>query len=211
MRELYNKQLEKLRNELTEMGAMCEEAIDCAIRGLIINDQELRQKTFTLEKEIDQKEREIGRLCVMLLIKEQPVARDLRFITTSQKMINDMERIGDNAADIAFLFEQSNDEQRSFVGKYMEEMAKSVSKILSDAVDCFVKDNVDEARNVVLFDIVINNHFKDIKQDLVKHIDEGGKNGEVWLDILMTAKYLERIGDHAKNIAKLMAYSVGEE
>ena len=211
MRDLYNKQLEKLRNDLTLMGALCEDIIDCVINGLTTNDPELRNKTSVLEDEIDKKEREIGRLCVMLLIREQPVARDLRFITTCQKMINDMERIGDNAFSIALLFQEANDEQRSFVGKYMEEMAQSVSKILSDAVDCFIKNNVDEARNVILFDIVINNQFKNIKQDIIKRINERGEHGEVCLDIFMTAKYLERIGDHAKNIAKLVAYSVGEE
>jgi phosphate transport system protein len=211
MREFYNKQLEKLRNELTEMGALCEEAINCAINGLVTNNQEMRRKTFEIEDEINQKEREIGRLCIMLLIKEQPVARDLRFITTSQRMVGDLERIGDNAVSIALLFEKAHDEQRAFIGKYMEEMTKSVSKILSDAIDSFIKNNVEEARDVVMFDIVINNHFKNIKQDLAKRINEEGKNGEVCLDIFMAAKYLERIGDHAKNLAKLVAYSVGEE
>ena len=211
MREFYNKQLEKLRNELTLMGALCEEAINCAINGLVTNNREMRQKTLEIEEEINQKEREIGRLCIMLLIKEQPVARDLRFITTSQRMVGDLERIGDNAVSIALLFEHADDEQRAFIGKYMEEMTKSVSKILSDAIDSFVKNNVEEARDVVMFDIVINNHFKNIKQDLAKRIDEEGQNGEVCLDIFMTAKYLERIGDHAKNLAKLVAYSVGEE
>ncbi|MDR0303557.1 MAG: phosphate signaling complex protein PhoU [Chitinispirillales bacterium] len=211
MREAYNKQLEKLHNELTLMGAMCEEAIDCAIRGLVLNDRQLRQRALELEREIDDKEREIGFFCVMLLIREQPVARDLLFITRSQKMINDMERIGDNAADIAFLFEQSEDEQRYFVGKYMEDMARSVSKIISDAVDCFVKNKVEEAKDIILFDDVIDNHFREIKKDFIKHIEEDGKNAEIWLDILMTAKYLERIGDHAKNIAKLVVYTIGDQ
>jgi len=210
MRESYNRQLQKLRNDLTEMGALCEEAINCTINGLVTNNKEMRKRTFELEEEIDDKEREISRLCITLLVREQPIASDLRLITTTQKMVNDMERIGDNAASITYLFEKANDEQRYFIGKYMEEMAKSVGKILSDAVNCLVKNDVEEAQGVIMFDIVINNHFKNIKQDLIRRIDEEGKNGELCLDIFLAAKYLERIGDHAKNLAKIVAFSVGE-
>ncbi|MCL2845074.1 MAG: phosphate signaling complex protein PhoU [Chitinivibrionia bacterium] len=210
MRESYKRQLEKLRCDMTEMGALCEYAINSTINGLVTNNSEMRKKTFAIEEQIDNMEREISRLCIILLIREQPVAGDLRFITTTQKLIGDMERIGANAASISYLFENASDEQRHFVGKYMEEMAKSVAKIISNAVDCLIKNDVEEAKNVIMFDIVINNHFKDIKQGLIKRIDEDGKNGELCLDIFQAAKYLERIGDHAKNIAKVVAYSIQE-
>jgi phosphate transport system protein len=211
MRETYNKQLEMLHNELTLMGAMCEESINCAIGGLIENDLQLRQKSLTLEKEIDMKKQEIEHFCLRLLLREQPVARDLRFITTSQKMISDMERIGDNAADIALLYERVKDEQRVFAGEYVEDMSKAVAKILSDAVDCFVKNQIERAKKVVLYDEVVDNYFHEIKQNLTERIATDGKNGELWLDILMTAKYLERIGDHAKNIARLVVFHSGEK
>jgi phosphate transport system protein len=208
MRESYKRHLEKLRGDLAEMGALCEEAINCSINGLVANNAEMRKKTFAIEEQIDDKEREISRLCIILLIREQPVASDLRFITTAQKLVGDMERIGANSASIAYLFENASDEQRYFVGKYMEAMAKSVAQIISNAIDCLIKNDVEEAKSVIIFDVVINNHFKNIKQDLIRRIDEDGKNGELCLDTFQAAKYLERIGDHAKNIAKIVAYSV---
>jgi len=211
MRESYKRLLEKLRNDLTEMGVLCEEAINSSINGLVANNQEMRKKTFEIEEQIDNKEREISRLCITLLIREQPVAGDLRFITTTQKMIGDMERIGANASSIAYLFENASEEQRYFVGKYMEAMAKSVVQIITNAVDCLIKNDVEEAKSVIIFDVVINNHFKDIKKDLIKRIDEDGKNGELCLDTFQAAKYLERIGDHAKNLAKVVAYSIQAE
>jgi phosphate transport system protein len=210
MRIAYNKQLEALHYELTVMGAMCEESINCATKGLIENDFEMRQRSIMLEREIHMKRHEIEQFCVRLLLREQPVAKDLRFITTSQKMINDMDRIGDNAADIASLYEHVPDEQRVFAGKYIEDMAKEVAKILSDTVDCFVKNLVEKAKKVILLDDIIDNHFHEIKKDLIEQIALDGEKGEMWLNILMTAKYLERMGDHSKNIAKLVIISSGE-
>jgi phosphate transport system protein len=211
MRELYNKQLEILHNELTMMGMMCEQAISCSVSGLLENSLEMRQKAISLGKDIQMKQHEIEQFCIRLILREQPVACDLRFITTSQKMTADMDRIGDNAADIAFLYEHTTNEQRVFAGGYIEDMAKAVSNMLSDAVDCFVKNDLEKAKKVILFDDVINNFFDKIIQNFVERITEDkGKNSEIWLDILMTAKYLEKIGDHTKNIARLVVVYGGE-
>jgi len=210
MRETYNRQLEMLHSELTLMGAMCEESINCAIGGLLENNLQLRQKSLTLGKDIDMKKQEIEHFCMRLLLREQPVAKDLRFITMSQKMVDDMERIGDNAADIALLYDGVNDEQRVFAGEYLEDMSKAVADILSDAVDCFVKNHVERAKKVVIRDDEVDNYFREIKQNLIERIASDGRNGGICLDILMTAKYLERIGDHAKNIAKLVVFHGGE-
>jgi len=208
MREVYNKQLRELRSELVLMGAMCEEAISCAIQGLVENNDELRKKTFTLEKEISLKEREIEQVCFRLLIREQPVAGDFRFITASQKMANSMYRIGDQAADIALIFEEIGIEQRAFVYEYIGKMVTTCSKMLLGAVDSFAQSDVVKAKEVIALDDMVDNYFFETKKELVRQISADSDNGEVWLDILMIAKHLERVGDHAKNIAKLVIYSV---
>lgn len=208
MREAYNKQLKELRSELVLMGAMCEEAISSAIKGLVENNDELRKKTFELEKEISLKEREIEQVCFRLLIREQPVASDFRFITASQKMANSMYRIGDQAADIALIFEEIGAKQRKFVYDYIGEMAAVCSKMLLAAVDSFVHNDIENASEAVKLDDTVDEYFKDVKKELVGQISNDSQNGEVWLDILMIAKHLERIGDHAKNIAKSVIYSV---
>jgi len=206
MRKLYNKQLKELRQELVIMGAMCEEAINCAIQGLIENNDDLRKKTFEMEKEISLKEREIENVCLRLMLREQPVASDFRFITASQKMANSMYRIGDQTADIALLFEEINVEQRAFVYEYICKMVAVCSKMLLEAVDSLVHNDIAKAKEVIATDDVVDNYFLDIKKELVGQILKDSVSGETWLDILMIAKHLERIGDHAKNIAKSVVY-----
>ena len=211
MREVYNKQLRELRAELVLMGAMCEEAINCAIQGLIDNNEELCDRTFVLEKEISTKEREIEQSCFRIMLREQPVASDFRFITASQKIANSMYRIGDQAADIALLFEEINVERRAFVYEYIGKMAATCSKMLLEAVNSFVSSDVKKAAEVKALDDIVDNYFSDVKKELVGQIAKNPENGETWLDILMIAKHLERIGDHAKNIARSVIYSVRQE
>jgi phosphate transport system protein len=208
MRESYNKQLEHLHSELILMGAMCEEAINNAIKGIIENDSQLREDTITLERDIKMKQREIEQFCVRLLLREQPIASDLRFIIAAQKMINDMYRIGNQDADIALDFEEIGKEQRFFVVEHVEKMAQSVSKMLVDAVDSFVNKDIEKAKSVILFDDVVDNYFIDVKKGLIEQISKDYNNGVVYLDILMIAKHLERIGDHTRSIAKMVVFSI---
>ena len=208
MRDNYRKRLETLHTDLILMGALCEDAIANAVKGLLDEDAALLQKAKGLEKEIDLKEREIEAFCIRLLIREQPVAGDLRLITAAQRMIADMERIGDHAEDIAELAPfMAGSAVKSDTN--INEMAGATVKMLSDSVDSFVYGDLRKARSVVDYDDVVDGLFARIKRELIDLIAlDGKKNGEACLDLLMIAKYLERIGDHAVNIAEWVTYSI---
>jgi phosphate transport system protein len=207
MRDNYRKRLETLHTDLIFMGALCEDAIANSVKGLLDEDPVLLQKAIDIEKEIDLKEREIESFCVRLLIREQPVAGDLRLITAAQRMISDMERIGDHAADIAELAPfMAGSAVKSDI--HINEMAGAAVKMLSDSVDSFVYGDLEKARFVVGYDDVVDELFTRIKRELIDLIALDGKNGEACLDLLMIAKYLERIGDHAVNIAEWVTYSI---
>ncbi|MDR1134823.1 MAG: phosphate signaling complex protein PhoU [Clostridiales Family XIII bacterium] len=205
MRDSYIKQLQQMHTELIRMGAYCEESINCAVKGLLYDDAGLRERAFYLEDTINLKQREIEGFCVKLLLREQPVASDLRQITTAQKMIIDMERIGDQARDIA---EISTFTAASSVKSdiHIADMASSAIKMLTDSVDSFVRADLDKARQVVDYDDIVDELFDKIKSELIDIImADPGKGGDC-LDLLMIAKYLERIGDHAENIAESVVY-----
>ncbi|MDR1363537.1 MAG: phosphate signaling complex protein PhoU [Spirochaetaceae bacterium] len=220
MREYYQKQLEGLHNELIRMGALCEEAVAGAVMGLLEEDGKLRQKVINMEKEIDLKEREIESICVRLLLREQPVAGDLRQITAAQRIVSDMERIGDQAADIARLAEVMYGEGSYSAGEiektvksgvYISDMSLAITKMLSASVDSFVHGDLQKAREVIKMDDAVDNFFVKVKHGLIKIIKKDSKTAGACLDILMIAKYLERSGDHAVNIAKWVAYSITGE
>ncbi|MDR0599702.1 MAG: phosphate signaling complex protein PhoU [Treponema sp.] len=207
MRDSYLKQLEFLHSELIRMGALCEEAIACAMKGLLEDSPLFRDKAAELEKEIDRKEREIERFCVRLILREQPVAGDLRQITSAQKMIADMDRIGDQAADIAEL-------SRFLAGGgvkgrvHIDDMAKAAGKMVTDSVDAFVAADLAKARAVMAYDDVVDGFFVKIREELIEAIAQDSSSGGACLDMLMVAKHLERIGDHARNIAKGVEHCV---
>jgi phosphate transport system protein len=207
MRDGYRKQLEALHVSLIRMGAFCEEAIAKAVKGLLDEDMSLAREVARTEREIDLMEREIEAFCLRLLLREQPVAGDLRQITAAQRMITDMERIGDQAADIAEL-------STFMVGSPVKsdirigDMARAAVKMLSDSVDSFVGDDLEKARGVIAYDDVVDDLFDEIKKELISLIAKDGENGGACLDLLMIAKYLERIGDHATNIAEWVEYSI---
>ena len=207
MRGSYFKQLEALHTELIRMGAFCEEAIGCAIKGLLEDDDEYRKKAIYMEEAINEKEREIEYFCTRLLLREQPVARDLRQITTAQKMIIDMERIGDQAADIAeisaFIL---NSRVKSDID--IADMAAATIKMLTSSVDSFVESDIDKANKVIESDDLVDDLFDKVKSELINKIAEDSSTGGECLDLLMIAKYLERIGDHAVNIAESVVYSI---
>jgi phosphate transport system protein len=208
MRESYRKQLDTLHSELIRLGALCEDAIACAVKGLLKDDPVLRDKATELEQDIDLKEREIETFCVRLLLREQPVAGDLRQITAAQHMITDMERIGDQAENIA---ELSRFIEGSSIknGVHIGDMADATVKMLTDSVDAFVASDLEKAQAVIEYDKEVDALFRQIKGELIDMISETGRDAAgVCLDLLMIAKYLERIGDHAQNIAEWVEYSI---
>ena len=206
MREGFISQLEKLHAELILMGALCEDAIASAIKGLIDEDEALQKKVVQLENEINHKEREIEDFCLRLLIREQPVAGDLRQINAAQKLIANMERIGDQAFDIAELSAfMMGSHIKSDV--HITDMARATVTMLQKSVDSFVSGDIDGAKEVIAYDDAVDDLFVKIKSELVDEIAKDPGGGGECLDLLMIAKYLERIGDHAVNIAEQVIYT----
>ena len=207
MRSRFDEQLAQLKCELIEMGALCEEAIALAAKALDEADVKLAAKVAPLSGEIDRMERNIESLCLKLLLSQQPVARDLRMISAALKLITDMERIGDQASDIAeiinFLDGRSIEEC-----EYIGEMAKAAIRMVTDSVDAYVKQDVDAAHRVIAGDDVVDDYFDKVKTSLISLIAHNPDEGRYALDLLMIAKYFERIGDHAVNIAEWAVFSV---
>lgn len=210
MRNRFNEQLMQLNRELIEMGALCEEAILVASESLLANDKQLAAKVAPLDSEIDRKERTIESLCLKLLLQQQPVARDLRQISAALKMITDMERIGDQAEDIAEII-CSIDVYPAGNSRLLQEMADATIKMVTESVDAFVKNDIIIAKKVIEDDDIVDSYFDQIKQKLIASIAEDPDNGEFAIDILIIAKYFERIGDHAVNIAEWVIFSVTGE
>ena len=207
MRNKFDSQLEKLNLELITMGALCEDAISASVKGFLDDDDALCQKAVETEDEINRKERDIESICMKLLLEQQPVARDLRVISSALKMISDMERIGDQAYDIAEIAKFiKNSNVKSKI--HIKDMATAATKMVTDSVDSFVKKDVKLARAVMAYDDKVDNLFNCVKDELVQLITEDKANGEFCIDLLMIAKYLERIGDHAVNIAEWVEYSI---
>ncbi len=207
MRNRFDSQLEKLNLELITMGALCEDAISASVKALLDDDDRLLEKVFAADSEIDQKERDIEAICMKLLLQQQPVARDLRVISSALKMISDMERIGDQASDIAEITKFiRNSNVKSKI--HIKDMATATIKMVTDSIDSFVKKDIDLAREVMKYDDKVDNLFDCVKDELVQLITANKENGEFCIDLLMIAKYLERIGDHAVNIAEWVEYSI---
>ena len=207
MRSRFDEQLKRLDKELIEMGAMCEEAIALAAKALLDGDESLAAKVTPLDTEIDQMERDIESMCLKLLLQQQPVARDLRQISAALKMITDMERIGDQAADIAEIipfFLSHNTFDCTLVCR----MAQQASSMVTQSVDAFVRRDVDLARSITKQDDLVDEDFSNVKQALISAIAREPGQGEVALDLLMIAKYFERIGDHAVNLSEWVEFSV---
>lgn len=208
MRNKFDEQLEYLNKEMTIMGNLCQQVISKAIQVTMDHGNEsLKNEVLDIDGEIDRKEREIENICMKLLLRQQPVATDLRVISSALKMISDMERIGDQASDIVELakFLKDSDIKHSI---HLDEMAEEVIKMVDESVDSFVNKDLYMARTVIISDDIVDNYFDDIKKRLVKLIAENQNEGEEFIDLLMIAKYLERIGDHATNIAEWVEYSI---
>lgn len=210
MRDLYNRQMKKMYALMTEMGALCQDAIGLSVKtldGAEPDARELEEHVFAIDSEIDAMEREIESLCTKLLLRQQPVASDLRRVTAALKMVTDLERIGDQASDIAELsgfIRASGLENRT----HLEQMAEEAIRMVRESVEAFVRLDLNLARAVIAYDDVVDGWFHRIKQELIAIIASDSSRGEECLDILMVAKYLERIGDHATNLAEWVEYAI---
>lgn len=207
MRNYFDSQLQQLNIELINMGALCESAIASAVKALAEKDIRLVEQTNLKEREIDRKERDIETLCLKLLLKQQPVARDLRQISSALKMISDMERIGDQASDIAEIarFAGGNPDNNQL---HIMEMAKKASEMVTAAIDSFVKKDLALAQSVDKLDDTIDELFIRVRNEIIGLVGSDSSKGEHAVDMLMIAKYLERIGDHAVNISEWVIYSI---
>ena len=207
MRSRFDKELEVLDRELVQMGAMIERAIAGAAKALSGRDAEKAREVVALDEQIDVQERVVERLCLRLLLQQQPVARDLRLVSAALKMITDMERIGDQAADIAEIaLRLSAGPPVRF--PHIDDMARAVIRMVTESVDAFVRKDLTLVRAVIASDDVVDGLFREVRDSLVRFIAEHGDCGEQAIDGLMIAKYLERIGDHATNIAEWVAFSM---
>ena len=207
MRNRFDEQLEQLNVELIKTGALCEDAISTTAKALIDNDRELARRVKPIEREIDQKERDIESLCMKLLLQQQPVARDLRQISSALKMLSDLDRIADQATDIADIlpYLQGSVSESKL---HIKEMAQATIKMVTDSIESFVRRDLPLARSVVEYDNVVDGLFNKVKTELIRLISEDSNNGEFCIDLLMVAKYFERIGDHAVNVAEWVQYSL---
>lgn len=207
MRSRFDEQLALLNEELISMGSLCVQAIELILTSLSDKDVQTVKNVRPLDNEIDQKERDIESLCMKLLLRQQPVARDFLQISAALKMITDMERIGDQCDDIAEII-ISLDGRTLKQNIEINEMGKATMKMVTDSVDAYVKKDIKIAQDVITYDDIVDEYFNNIKQTLINDIAQNPEDGEVAIDMLMIAKYFERIGDHATNIAEWVLFSI---
>ena len=207
MRITFEAQLLTLKEQLQQMGGLCEQAIATAIRALTESDSAAIEQVQELESQIDQSERDIEALCMKLLLHQQPVARDLRQISSALKMISDMERIGDQALDIGEICRYLQGHPHS-CKTHLKFMAQQVIHMVTTSVDSYIRQDLAMAKAVIGYDDQVDESFERIKQELISLIAGDSESGEYYLDLLMVAKYLERIGDHATNIAEWVEYAI---
>lgn len=210
MRDFFQEQLNALNRELIFMGAACEEIIAMASESLTGYNEELAKKVTVVGAQIDEGYRTIESICLKLLLRQQPVARDLRVISAAMKMITDMERIGDQAEDIVDLIPKMVIRADEKYPK-IREMAKATQAMVTEAVDAYVKQDLELARKVMAHDDIVDDYFNRVKKGIIGIIAENPTEGEYALDLLMIAKYFERIGDHCTNIAEWVVFSVTGE
>lgn len=207
----FKKQLEQLNDQMITMGSMIENAIETAIAALVSQDTERAEEAIAYDVEIDTQERNIEQLCYKLLLMQQPVAGDLRLVSATMKMITDMERIGDHAADISELTLLMAGKPYIREITDIEQMAKETTVMVTKSVDAYVNRDLDMAREVIAMDDKVDELFNRVKSEIIGEIRAGGDDGEQTTDLLMAAKYFERIGDHATNIAEWVIFSLTGE
>lgn len=210
MRDFFQEQLEQLNRELTRMGAACEEIIAFAARAITGWDEKLASQVAQVGAQIDESEHTIESICLKLLLRQQPVARDLRIISAALKMITDLERIGDQAEDIVELVPDMAGRADAH-DPQIRGMARAAQTMVTEAVDAYVRQDVSLARKVMADDDIVDTYFAQVKQEVLDIIAKGTGEGEYALDLLMIAKYFERIGDHCTNVAEWVVFSLTGE
>ena len=207
MRSKFMGQLEKLHELLLEMGSLVKNNIAKATTALKNQDKELAKEVIDSDHDINQMEKDIESLCTKIMIRQHPVAGDFRLVSSAMKMITDMERIGDQAADIAEISMYLN---QPFIKElvHIPQMAEATIKMVTDSLNAFVNNDLDLANNVIEQDDKVDELFATVKKDLIALINKDANNGEQAIDLIMIAKYFERIGDHATNIAEWVIYAI---
>jgi len=208
MRIHFDEQLEQLNKEIISMGTLVEQAIEMAVDALIKQDVEKAKKAMDFDEEVDRKEKIIENLCLRLLLQQQPVAKDLRIISAALKMITDMERIGDHATDISDLAIALSSLPHIEQLTHIEQMAKETMLMLIQGLEAYVEKDYDKAEKVIARDDIIDGLFTRVKQELIDVIQKNSDCASQAADLLMVAKYFERIGDHATNIAEWAIFSI---
>lgn len=211
MRLKFDEQLKQLGEEMTHMGSMIEGAIQDAVQALLNHDVKTAQRIMKEDDLVDQEQKKIENLCFQLLIQQQPVARDLRTITAAMKMVTDMERIGDHAADISELTVAIANVPCRLPGENIKKMAAETMVMLVDAVDSYVNKDIEKAHAVIAHDDIVDDYFVKVKADLIEVIRQNPEYGEYAADLLLVNKYLERIGDHATNIAEWVIFALNNK
>ena len=207
MRNLFDSQLNTLHRKLIEMGSACETAIDLAVKALLEGNADIAHEAASHDREIDQMERDIEAICLKMLLQQQPVARDLRQISAAMKIITDMERIGDQAEDIGEIVPFLNGR----TGVECEDirlMAETAQQMVRSSIDAYVNHDMALVKKVISMDDIVDDAFDRTKETLIHMISCNREDGQYCLDLLMIAKYLERIGDHATNIAEWVEFSI---
>lgn len=207
MRIFYDNQLKELNQELTRMGGLCEQIIGFAAQALTQWNEDLAEKVKKTGAEIDEMERSIEAVCMRLLLRQQPVAGDLRFVSAALKMITDLERIGDQAEDIVEIIPNMDQTGKNAHPK-IQEMAKHAISMVVDSVDAYTRKDMELAKAVLEHDDIVDSDFVQIKKELIGDIASNPAQGEDTLDLLMIAKYFERIADHATNVAEWVIYGM---
>ena len=208
MRNRFDEQLDQLNSHLLEMGALIERSIQNATQALIEQNVSAAREAITADRDIDQKEREIESLCIKLLLQQQPVAKDLRLISAAHKMITDMERIGDQAADISDIVIYIADQPYIKALVHLPQMGQKAIQMVRGSLDAYVNKDLTLAQSVMAMDDEIDDLFTVVKGELIEQIHHDAETGEQAMDLLMIAKYYERIGDHAQNIAEWVEYAL---
>lgn len=208
MRRGFDAQLQELNTELIEMGALIEHAIKSSVEALVEQDAQKARRAIAFDREVDQKEKDIEALCLKLLLQQQPVARDLRLISAALKMITDMERIGDQSADISEIVIFLSVAPYIKPLDLLPKMADATMGMVTRSIDAFVRRDLEMAQGVIQADDVVDGLFSAVREELTGLIREDPANGSQALDFLMIAKYFERIGDHAVNIAEWVVYAI---
>lgn len=207
MRSKFDMQLEELKKEMTGMGMLCENAISKTSQALLRCDTALAAELPELLNQVTQKERDIESICLKLLLHQQPVARDLRTVSAALKMVTDAQRIGTQSTDISEIIALGNIREIPDTLP-IRQMSEAVITMVSGSIDAFVKQDGKIAKQVIEYDDVVDGYFDAMKSSLIKLLKESSANGEAIIDLLMIAKYFERIGDHAANIAKWVLFSL---